>query len=709
MGRTHIDFETRSLADLLKVGGDVYAQHSSTRPLMLAYDTGDILAGTHLTDFFDTPGYPDYAIPTCPTPILDAMARNDIFVAHNARFEQAIWHHICHRKWGWPMPRRWSCTAARARYWGLRASLDGAASDLEVINQKNAAGKEFIDEFCKPRKYQGAKKNGIVKLMWSEPHENPEGWARGKQYCIDDVKAEKDIDDILPDLPEFEQELWDLDFRMNTRGIPIDMPMVERAQKYADYFTDAAFKRFDEVTNLRPTQRDRVLEYLNQRDEIESLGDLRSKTLKRIVLTDLPADLQDVISIRIEAAKASVKKFDAMRRGTDADGRARGLFLYGGAHTMRWSGKRIQPHNFTRGLPEIQAAMFGYLEGPWWGETAGLGHNGGPALELPEQPAWVVEAGFRFPRPLGALAQSMRGFIAAPKGTRIVAGDYAQIEARVLAWLARCLWLLEAFKQKKDPYVTFAGEHMYKRPYEEYFEIKNGKTVVKRVYRRERQIAKSAVLGCGFGLGKDKFVEYCDNSDLIITIEESERTIRAYRGAHPEIADYERGLWARVEAAAVLATANEGHRVSLAGTGVSYCVHRLDSERFWLLCTLPSGRHIAYYRPKIHIGQRFGRAKEILSFRTEWASRSYRENTYGGKLVENMVQAIARDIMGIGALNVDKAGYPVIGLVHDEILSLPEEGFGSHQELCALMCRQPEWITDLPIEAEGGEMVRYGK
>lgn len=721
--RIHVDFETRSTVNLLQLGVDVYARHFSTSPLMLsivarhtnvAY-VEDFMLGTkgyQKTRFpFLTPDDLAFRMvkPQCPLVILQGIAQGWTFVAHNARFEQAIWYHICHKQWGWPMPLNWSCTAARSRYWGIRASLDGSASDLEILHQKNPDGKKFIDEFCKVRKWKGAQKLGIIRELWKEPQDDPEGWAKGVQYCLDDSYAEEEIDNILPDLPPFEQAIWDMDFKINTRGLPIDVPSVENAIEFSDYYTDVNFKRFDEITNLRPTQRDKVLEYINQREDIENLGDLKSKTLKRIVQDDLPPDLRDVIQIRLETSQASIKKLEKMRACTDDDGRARGLFLYGGAHTMRWSAKRIQPQNFKRPDPKAPPQyMFDFLEGPWWGGR--IGDNGGPPLdEMPEQPAWMAEAAVRFIRPLGYLSTSMRGFIKAPEGKKLVVGDYAQIEARVLVWVARCMRVMDGFRNGEDVYVRFAGDHMYNRAYEDYFEYINGRREVKKAFKRERQVAKSAVLGCGYGLGARKFVEYCDNSDLIITQDESDATIRAYREAHPEIADYRFGIWSRVETAAVAAVTNEGQVFALANTGVQFHVHRLDNERYWLICTLPSGRHIAYYRPKVRLGMKWGRPKDILSFRTEWNGKSYREDTYGGKLVENLVQAIARDVCAQGALNVENAGYPVIGLVHDEVVTLPDIGFGTHEHMCELMCALPGWITDLPVEAEGGTMLRYGK
>lgn len=715
--RIHVDFESRSLADI-RLGADVYARHFSTAPLMLSIVAPHV-GVEYVEDFMlGSPGYQHsnypfakpgdlhfrYIKPKCPPIILQAIAEGWTFVAHNARFEQAIWFHICAAIWGWPIPLKWSCTAARARYWGLRASLDGLASDLEVPNQKGEEGKQFINDFCKPRKYKGAKKLGIVKELWYEPQDNLKGWQTGLTYCLKDSLAERDCDDILPDLPEFEQATWELDFKVNTRGLPIDLNAVDRALDFSDYFTAVNFDRFDQITSLRPTQRDKVLEYINQREDIENLGDLRSKTLKRIVKADLPADLQEVIDIRLQTSKASIKKLTTMQNCTDDDGRARGLFLYGGAHTMRWSAKRIQPQNFTRPNPDApQDYMFNFLEGPWFDGSQV------PANQMPAQAPWVQEAGKWFVRPLGYLSTSMRGFIKAERGKKFVVGDYAQIEVRVLVWLARCLWVMDAFRTGIDIYCKFAAEHMYNEPYEDYFEMKGNNRAVRKSHKLKRQKAKSAELGCGYGLGKDKFVEYCDNSDLIITLEESKQIIDAYRGSHPEIAHYQDGIWSRVERCAIEATANENTKVFLANTGVTFHVHRLDNIRYWLICTLPSGRHIAYYRPKLRMVERFGRNVWRLSFRTEWNGKSYREDTYGGKLVENIVQGAARDICAVGALNVEAAGYPVIGLVHDEVISEPPLDFGDHHDMVKHMCNLPAWVTDLPVEAEGGTMIRYGK
>lgn len=725
--RTHLDFETRSLVDLPKLGEHAYARHWSTAPLMLTIGTAPRgqRPDFEIIDFFKVPGYGQNIYPSlneqqlewslfkvsCPPAILAAVARGDTFVAHNARFEQAVYYYICHQRWGWPLPVQWSCTAARSRYFGIRASLEGSASDLEVLSQKDARGKQFIADFCKPRKYQGAKYLGVVKELWYEPHENPEGWQAGIEYCITDGMAEADIDAVLPDLPPFEQWAWEWDFSINTRGVPIDLPRVERAIAYSDHFTATANKRFEEITALRPTQRDRVLEYLNQREEITDLGDLRSKTLKRLVQGEFPPDLQDVIQIRLDASLASVKKLEMMRKVADPrDGMARGGHLWHGADTSRWTHKRIQTGNMKRGDKEVAAAMFQYLEGPWWAD-AQLGHNGGPAwnimdgpLEPLPKPAWVDAAEWRFMRPLASLSVSMKGFIKALPGHELIDCDYSQIEARVLAWLARCEWLLQAFREGKDPYVKFAAEYMYKVEYDKCFEEIKGKRVVAKHFKRQRQVAKSAVLGAGYGVGPPAFVEYCDNSDLIITLDESKETVAAYREAHPEIVQ----LWARFEKAAILAVANPGRVMEIGGTGVKFYTWHIDEERYWLCREDPSGTCQHYYRPKIELVTRHGRVQEQLTYRREWNGKSYRESTYGGKLVQNACEKIARDILVVGGKKAEAAGYPSFMLVHDSNVTMPLKGHGSPEELEALMCDQEPWITDLPITAEASRMERYG-
>ena len=704
--RVHVDFETRSTVDLRTRGSTIYAQHWTTSPLMLAVVTD---SSRGVFDFinwlaaYKTSIYPACSEndpflhaykPTIPGYIKAYIDADAVFVAHNARFEQDIWWWICHKRWGWPMPRRWSCTAARARYWGLRASLDGCASDLELPLQKMDT--DFIKTFCIPRKYKGPKKNGIITELWAEPHELPRQWEEGIEYCLNDALVEQQIDNMLPDLPDFEQRVWELDFNINTHGIPIDTDNLAKAIHFSDHYAQHALQRFNAITSYNPTQRDRVLEYLNQREEMEKLSNLRSKTLNRIVQNDLPFDLRDVINIRLDSSRASVKKLEAMRIAASPDNRARGTFLYYGAHTGRWSAKRLQPHNFIRSDGKPASIMFKYLASGTW--NMGLSNSG--------MPDWVDTADVLFPRPLKTLAESMRGFIKAPDGQIIISGDYSQIEARVLAWLANCATLLHSFSTKEDVYVRFAADYMYRRQYTDYF---GGDSKVLPSLANERQMAKSAVLGCGFQLGTNGFQEYCDNLDIIISEDEAAATIKAYRSAYPEISDYNTGLWARVNWCAIQAVDNEGQTIQLYGTPITFHVYRIDQERWWLICTLPSGRHIAYYRPKTDTINQWG--KPVLSYRTEWMGKTYREQTYGGKLVENIVQGVARDICAIGALNSQSRGFNVFMLVHDEIVTLCNDDNTDNNKIVLKQCLLdlPAWCEGLPLDADIKAMHRYSK
>lgn len=686
--KSHIDFETASQAELARqnaVGEHAYADHESTVPLLLAFKTS-AMCDVGLIDFTkDT---------SCPKDIEWAIRTEERFVAHNARFEQAIWYWQMVKRYGWPRIPKWSCTAARARYWGIRASLDGAASDLEVPHQKNKRGTELINIFCKPRK----KVKGRIVLDRGLPHEFPSEWEEFKYYCRDDVLAEIDVDNILPELPEFEQRIWDLDYTINWRGLPIDSELVDRATMFCDYYTSLNLARFEAITGgLAPTQRDKVLAYVQEREL--DIDNLRSKTLKRLNMADMPPDMRELIAIRLEAAKASVKKLQAMARCTTQDGLARGLLLYYGAHTGRYSGKRIQPQNFVRGNADVQKAIFRYLENEAiWDNSYYLSNSG---LSTPK---WVYDADLTFPRPLGALAQAMRGFIKAPPGKRFVVCDYAQIEARINAWLAGAERKLDMFRQGVDLYCMFATK-VYGTKYDDYFEVVNGKRKVRKGPRAdERQISKSAELGCGFGLGGTAFVAYCDNMDITITEAEAKAVVKTWRDDNPEIVKF----WERVEKAAIIATTFEDRLVKV-GDHISFKVYRVDSERWWLECFLPSGRHIAYFRPKVTDIVRWGIPAKQLSFRTEWNGKSFRESTYGGKLVENIVQGTARDVMMVGIQNAEKNGYECVLTVHDENVTLCDIGHGSSRELESLMCELPAWIGSCPIVAEGGETERYGK
>lgn len=685
--KSHIDFETASQAELARqnaVGEHAYAAHSSTVPLLLAFKTS-AMCDVGLIDLTkDT---------TFPKDIEWAIRNGETFVAHNARFEQAIWYWQMQRKFGWPVIPKWSCTAARARYWGIRASLEGAASDLEVPHQKNKRGEELIKLFCKPRK----KTKGRIVLDRALPHELPSEWEEFKYYCVDDVLAEMDVDAVLPDLPEFEQRIWDLDYTINWRGLPIDAELVDRATMFCDYYTALNVARFEAITGgLAPTQRDKVLAYVQEREL--SIDNLRSKTLKRLNMADMPADLREIIAIRLEAAKASVKKLQAMSRCTTDDGVARGLLLYYGAHTGRHSGKRVQPQNFVRGNAKVQKAVFAYLEDDGiWDHTHYLSNSG------ISTPPWVYDADLMFPRPLGALAQSMRGFIKAPKGKRFVVADYAQIEARINAWLAGAENKLDMFRKGVDLYCMFATS-MYGTTYDSYFDPETKKPFKAGPRADERQIAKSAELGCGFGLGGTAFVAYCDNMDIVISEAEAKNVVKTWRDNNKEITTF----WERVEKAAIIATTFEDRKVKV-GEHIAFRVYRKDTERWWLECILPSGRHIAYYRPKVEDIVRWGQPAKRLSFRTEWNGMTYREDTYGGKLVENIVQGTARDVMMVGIQNAEKNGYECVLTVHDENVTLRDIGHGSSRELESLMCDLPAWIGSCPIIAEGSELERYGK
>ena len=204
------------------------------------------------------------------------------------------------------------------------------------------------------------------------------------------------------------------------------------------------------------------------------------------------------------------------------------------------------------------------------------------------------------------------------------------------------------------------------------------------------------------------FQAYCDALDIVITLEEAEMIVRAYRDAYPEISNYQSGLWSRANYCAVQAVLNEGEVVTLWGTQITFHVHRLDNERWWLLITLPSGRHIAYYRPRADEVNRWG--QPALSYRTEWHGRTQREQTYGGKIVENIVQAVARDICAVGALNAAREGFDLTALIHDEVITIhPSNSLETQERLKRCLLDVPACYAGLPLNAEVKAMRRYSK
>lgn len=436
-----IDFETRSEADLRRCGSSVYARHDSTVLLCLAYHLG---GETKLWKPADPP----------PTDLFDAIHRGDRVEAHNVMFERLIWRHVCHERMGWPdVPEsQWRCSMAACSRLGLPRGLGDAAAVLDLSVQKDDEGRRIMLRLSKPLR-GGGYDNTPAKLR------------RLYEYCRTDVDAEIGISRAIPGLPGKELQLWQLDQRINLRGIPIDRAAATRAMALIDEAYAHSCRKIEAITDgavKTPKQVKVLLEWLNDRGV--DADNLRAETVTQLLAGDLPREAREVLTIRQQTALSSTAKLQAMIDRCDDDGRVRGNLVYHGAATGRWAGAGLQIQNFPRGVLsgcEIDAL-----------------HS---LLDLPASDA-IDAVDAILATPLAAVSSGLRSMIRAEPGKRLIVGDFASIEARVLAWIAGEQPLIEAFARGQDAYKQMASE-IYGVPADE-------------IDKEQRQIGKVAVLGC---------------------------------------------------------------------------------------------------------------------------------------------------------------------------------------------------------------------
>lgn len=648
----HLDFETYSDLDIRKVGGYRYARHSSTEALIACYSLpGDDRVYVWL---------PRTEQP--PARLLRWIAQGGKVGAHNVSFERNIWRYALARMHpGIPevSDKQWVCTAAKAAASGLPRSLEKALTALGSSVEKDMEGSKLINVFCKPRK--PTKKDDRTRIL---PEQDPR-FQRFIQYCQDDVRGEMELDTRLPDLTPREQRMFRLDMVMNDRGLPIDLPLVKKTLNVVQQLERDIAARVAKLTGgVKATQVAKMLELFSDRGL--DLENMRAETVRQALKnSDMDAKTRELLELRVEAGKASTKKLLSMLTCADpVEWVVQGAFLFHGAHTGRYAGRLIQPQNFIRGmLKEFQRDMVLALL----------------QFEDPEL-FWLL-----YEKPIDIISQCMRAFIKAPRGYEFAVVDYTAIEARLLAWIADEEELLDAFFKGLDVYKVMAVK-LYKL------------ASINDVTDEQRRIAKNLVLGCGYQLGGKKFVDYAANAGVIITEEFAISAVRSYRKSVPAIVR----SWGEVERLVVAAIKNPCKKFS--GLKCNFYM-----REHWLCIQLPSGREIRYPYAKAVPCERWGKPAHEISFRTEIKGRFIREKTYGGKLIENIVQGIARDVMMEGMLSAENNGYPVIGTVHDEALTLRRKGTSDIRELEELVCEIPSWSRGMPLAAKGFVCERYKK
>ena len=671
------DFETASACDLRTAGAWRYAEDPSTEILCLCFGQAlDTLVYTwtpHAVGF-------DLGSRALMQFVEDPEV---IFIAHNASFEKAIWRNIMVDIYGYPdIPNiRWADTQAVCAMRALPLGLDDAVRVLRLAATKDTAGGRHTIGLSKPDK------RGYYDR-------SPESLTRVYSYCVDDVRAEAGLHHRLGLLPPVELEVWQLDQTINERGVRIDLDFVRQAQKVVTDASVPLLAEFAAITGgLKPGQvakfvnwcsdnglhvtdmkRETVLQLLGPQEETDDDADLDigGDTGLVPVRADMPSPVRRALEIRQQLGSASIKKLARMETCTCADGRARGLLQYHGAHTGLWAGRLLQPQNFPRGTTRLDG-------------------------EAPD-PEVVVDAimtgDHEYVRsllgpPIGVVGSSLRHCIVPAVGRTLVAGDFAGIQARLVLALAGQHDKTALMASGENPYISMATS-IFKEP-------------VKKSDTERYTIGKSTVLGCGFQMGWQKFREkYCPKQ----TEEFAQSCITAYRKEWaPKVPEVWKGLEYAARETVWTKRPHESH-------GVRY---QLKDD--WLTARLPNGDLLWYYDPTPCNKLMPWSTDEEPAVCSAWqwwlmkTGRWTRADAFGGILTQHVVSRLARSLLVKAMLECERQGLRVILNVHDEIVCEPEAGYDWTNTVKQIMEDRPRWAVDMgvPVAAEVWQGDRYKK
>lgn len=735
-----IDFETRSEADLKKVGTGRYSEDPSTEAKMLcwAVDDGPVHKWRGPV-WLEVGGWPDDP----PHELFYAIKHGALVEAHNAFFERMIWRNICIPRFGWPdIPdEQWRCSAAKAAAVSLPRGLKDAAQAMQVPIEKDMEGHKLMLRLCKPRSQWFKWKNGG---MPEEPEpqkyfQSLEEFERELDYCAQDVETERALSKRLPDLKKSEWEVWQVDQRMNARGIKCDIPFAKHMIRIIGEYRDHMRSELEDLTEgeiTKETQRARVLDWFLRNDTTlpdeagnwHAIENTQAATLKEI------ADIYGhevrgrVAGIVQQLNKSSVSKYTAMvKRASEDDHRARDTLLFHGASTGRFSGRGIQLQNVPSGKVK----------------------NMEDAVDTASRVEGLIDILAEYEEPMEAFSGLIRGALMAEDDHELVVADYSAIEARGVMWLAREHTGLQVFRNGDCIYCDMATD---------IYGWKVDKVKAKssnHEHSEARSLGKRAVLGLGFMMSAPKFLQTCEKGGQYFTdymvdkivpslkqemleedirgspviyfpkrkqvVEEkvkplilSKFVVDRYRSRYGKVRDY----WYSAEDAAKRAIREHKQRKpnrdwvyidNYRGPGeVGYKVIGA-----FLFCKLPSKRHIAYPYPNLKMKKTaWGEEKETITF---WGVDSFthrwcEQMTYGGKLCENITQGTARDVMAEALIRVDRHPvYTPVLSVHDELVNEALKGQGSAAELEQIMAEVPKWARGFPIEVEGWLGTRYRK
>lgn len=706
------------------VGAAAYTEHPSAEVLVFCYNLKD----GHGTRGW-RPGLPN------PQPLFDHIARGGLFEAWNVAFERWVWLNICHTKYGWPPPPPvWQlrCAMAKARAFGLPGKLEKTGEVLALSVMKDKDGGRLLDKFAKPRNPTKSDPRTRITLV----QDAADAYKLFKYNEID-IISEAEASSRVPDLEGEELDFWMCDFAMNARGIKIDLPSIQNCIAVLEQADTRYNAELADITGgIRASELQQLKGWLHAQgchmDSMDEDALLREIGHLRALVNEDPTRIFDLghvlraLEIRQAIGSASVKKVYSMRNQVTRAGRLHDLFSYHAARTGRVTGNGPQPTNLPREGPPVYRCVctrhyaHKLATCPWCGFPR---PSDAPAVE------WCVEAvqdaleiintgsldavEYYFVDALETISGCLRGLFVADEGRDLIASDFSSIEAVVLAMLAGEQWRIDVFRTHGKIYEMGASK-ITGIPFEEYLDYK--KRTGSHHPTRQNQ-GKVGELASGYG-GWIGAWERFGAKDFGMTEDEIKAAILAWRAASPAVVYFWGGQYREThvglmperygcEGMAINAVMDPGNtypvlREDGSHTGVSFLVH--DDI---LYLTLPSGRRIAYHKPRLERSDRY-RTDWALSYEG-WNSNPLagmmgwvRMYIYGGKWVENICQSVARDVLRHSIVNLERAGYAVVMQVYDEIIAEILKGFGSLEEFERIMATMPAWAFDWPIRATGG-------
>ena len=600
-----------------------------------------------------------------PEDIIDALTDASVKkIAYNASFERVcLSKHLFGDEDKYLPPEQWECTKVWADELGLPGSLKRCAEYLGLEEQKDAAGTQLINYFskpCKPTKANGQRTRNL-------PEHDTEKWDKFVAYCGQDVRTEMAIGDFLKPykLPDREWEHYYLDQHVHDRGVKIDLDLANQAVEIDNEMRAEGLEKMKSLTGLEnPNSVAQLKEWLEGKGHpMETLG--KKIVLEMIESGEVTGDVKEVLETRLSLSNSSTKKYVMMQDATRSDGKMHGLLqFYGANRTGRWAGRLLQVQNLPRNyIASLDDAR----------ELVKRGER--DSLEMVYEDVQDI------------LKQLIRTGIVAKDGHRFIISDFSAIEARVIAWFAGEKWVIDAFNEHGKIYEATAAQMFDLGPVTEYdWKSTEGKAM--------RQRGKVATLALGYQGGKGSLVSM-GALEMGIPEDELQDLVDVWRTTNSNIVK----LWKETER--FVKKALSSGQVVRGHQGLKF----FKKEDF-LFIQLPSGRKLSYCKPRLEPGK-YG---QKITYEGQ-GSKVYfvREDTYGGKLVENIVQATARDVLAEAMLRLNAAGFPIVFHVHDEVIAECKHDEHSLDEMNDILSQTPDWADGLPLAAEGFETDYYQK